>query len=88
MEKELNPVRNYQYTMWKSWEGHDEFHAQQFDRVFELCGSCLGMVVEGPWEPVYTIVKARIAPIRSMGQIEDLAGGYPAKKRIHSFCNS
>jgi len=26
MEKELNPIRNYQYTMWKNWEDHDEFH--------------------------------------------------------------
>ena len=39
MEKELNPIRNYQYTMWKRWEDHDDFHVQQFDRVFELCGS-------------------------------------------------
>ncbi len=85
MEKELNPVRNYQYTMWKTWEDHDDFHLQQFDRVFELCGSCLGMVVEGPWEPVYTIVKARMAPIRSMGQIADLAGDIQQKKEFIRF---
>jgi len=86
MEKELNPIRNYQYTMWKRWEDHDEFHVQQFDRVFELCGSCLGMVIEGPWEPVYTIVKARMVFIRSMGQIADLAGIFFAmiKTEIHS----
>ncbi|MDO9529105.1 MAG: sulfur oxygenase reductase family protein [Syntrophales bacterium] len=72
MEKELNPVRNYQYTMWKDWQDHDEFHEQQFDRIFELCGSCLGMVIEGPWEPVYRIVKAKMPSIRSMGQISDL----------------
>jgi len=29
MEKELNPIRNYQYTMWKSWEDHDEFHLRR-----------------------------------------------------------
>ncbi len=83
MEKDLNPIRNYQYTMWQDWRDHDEFHAQQFDRIFELCGSCLGMVVEGPWEPVYRVVAAKMPPVRSMGQIADLARdmqeheGYP-----------
>jgi sulfur oxygenase/reductase len=42
MEKTLNPIRNYQYTMWKRWQDHDELHEQQFDRIFELCGHCLG----------------------------------------------
>jgi len=85
MEKELNPIRNYQYTMWKRWEDHDQFHVQQFDRVFELCGSCLGMVIEGPWEPVYRIVKAKMAPIRTMGQITDLAGDIQQKKEFIRF---
>jgi sulfur oxygenase/reductase len=85
MEKELNPLRNYQYTMWKRWEDHDDFHMKQFDRIFELCGSCLSMVIEGPWEPVYRIVKARMAPIRSMGQIVDLAGDIQQKKDFIRF---
>lgn len=73
MEKELNPIRNYQYTMWKRWQDHDEFHQQKFARIFELCGHCLSMVVEGPWEPVYEVVQAEMPPIRSMGQIAKLA---------------
>ncbi|MGD8229653.1 MAG: sulfur oxygenase reductase family protein [Desulfobacteraceae bacterium] len=85
MEKELNPIRNYQYTMWKRWQDHDDFHMQQFDRVFELCGSCLGMVVEGPWEPVYKIVKAKMVPIRTMGQITDLAGEIQQEKGFIRF---
>jgi sulfur oxygenase/reductase len=85
MEKELNPIRNYQYTMWKQWEDHDDFHSKQFDRVFELCGSCLSMVIEGPWEPVYRVVKARISPIRTMGQISDLAGDIQQKKEFIRF---
>ena len=85
MEKELNPIRNYQYTMWKRWQDHDEFHQQQFDRVFELCGSCLSMVLEGPWEPVYRIVKARITPVRAMGQITDLAMDIQQKKEFIRF---
>jgi sulfur oxygenase/reductase len=72
MEKDLNPIRNYQYTMWKRWQDHDDFHLKQFDRIFELCGSCLSTVIEGPWEPVYRIVKAKMPSVRSMGQITDL----------------
>lgn len=73
MSQSLNPIRNYQYTMWKRWEDHDEFHENQFERIFELCGSCLAMVIEGPWEPVYRVVAAKMPPIRSMGQITELA---------------
>jgi len=85
MEKELNPIRNYQYTMWKKWQDHDDFHQKQFDRVFELCGRCLSMVIEGPWEPVYRIVKAKMAPIRSMGQITDLATDMQQQKEFIRF---
>lgn len=85
MEKELNPIRNYQYTMWKRWQDHDEFHMQQFDRIFELCGTCLAMVIEGPWEPIYRVVKAKMVPIRSMGQIVDLAGDIQQKKEFIRF---
>ena len=85
MENALNPVRNYQYTMWKHWQDHDEFHEEQFNRIFELCTSCLGMVVEGPWEPVYRIVKAQMPPVRSMGQIADLAKDFVKLKDFIRF---
>ena len=85
MQKELNPIRNYQYTMWKKWQDHDEFHEKQFDRVFELCGSCLGMVIEGPWEPVYRVVKAKMPQVRSMGQITDLGAEMMQKKESIRF---
>ena len=73
MEETLNPLRNYQYTMWKSWQDHDDFHVKEFNRIFELCGSCMGMVVEGPWEPVFEVVEAKMPPVRSMAQVADLA---------------
>ena len=85
METELNPIRNYQYTMWKHWKDHDEFHEQQFDNIFELCGSCLGMVIEGPWEPVYRVVKAKMAPIRAMGQVADLGFDMQQEKEFIRF---
>ena len=85
MENALNPVRNYQYTMWKRWQDHDEFHEQEFSRIFELCTSCLGMVVEGPWEPVYAIVKAKMPPVRSMGQIAELGKDFIQQKDYIRF---
>jgi len=85
MQKELNPIRNYQYTMWKYWQDYDDFYQKQFDRVFELCGSCLSMVVEGPWEPVYRFVDTKMPPVRSMGQITELAGDLQFKKDFIRF---
>jgi hypothetical protein len=88
MEKELNPVRNYQYTMWKRWEDHDEFHLERFDQVFELCANCLGMVVEGPWEPVYRVVKAVMPPGEVNGPDCGPGRGYPAAKGVYPLCHS
>ena len=85
MKKTLNPIRNYQYTMWKTWQDHDDFHQQQFDRIFELCSKCLGMVVEGPWEPVYGIIKAKMPTIRSMGQIADLGADLLKQRNFIRF---
>lgn len=62
MERELNPIRIYQYTMWRHWQDHDDFHREHFDRVFELCASCLSMVIQGPWEPVFRLVRSRMNP--------------------------
>lgn len=85
MGKSLNPVGNYQYTMWKHWQDHDDFHMKQFDRIFELCGGCLSMVVEGPWEPVYRVVKAKMTPLRSMGNIAKLAEDIQQQKEFIRF---
>lgn len=73
MERDLNPIRNYQYTVWKGLESHSRFHREKFARVFELCAHCLSMVVEGPWEPIFSIVAARMPEIRGMGQMASLA---------------
>lgn len=65
MEQALNPIRNYQYTVWESAEAHEGFHREHFARVFELCVACFDMVVEGPWEPIYSIVAGRMPPVRT-----------------------
>ena len=43
------------------------------------------MVVEGPWEPVYSVVKAQMPPIRSMGQITDLGADIQKGKNFIRF---
>jgi sulfur oxygenase/reductase len=60
MERELNPIRLYQYTMWRTVEDHDAFHLENFARFVELCVHCLSMVVEGPREPLYSVVAAEM----------------------------
>jgi len=78
MEKELNPIALHQYTFWKSWQDHEDFHQKEFDRLFELCGRCLSMVVEGPWEPLYEIVAHRVpAPLPPEGGVS----ASPARSR-------
>lgn len=56
MHETLNPIGLRQYTMWKNWQDHEEMHYDEFDSIFRLCSSCLGMVIEGPWEDIYEIV--------------------------------
>jgi len=85
MEETLNPIREIQYTAWESWQAHEDFHKKKFKQFFELCGACLSMVVEGPWEPVYQIVKGRMPPIRGMGQIAGLAADLQNEKEFVRF---
>ena len=45
----------------------------------------LSMVIEGPWEPVYRIVKAKMPPVRSMGQITELGADMQQRKEFIRF---
>lgn len=56
MQQSLNPMGMFQYTIWKDVKSHEEMHYQQFNVIYELCHHCLSMVVEGPWEPLYTVL--------------------------------
>jgi sulfur oxygenase/reductase len=72
MERELDPVRLYQYTVWNSLEDHANFHNENFARVFELCYACLSITVEGPWEPIYRVVASKMPVIRTLAQMAEL----------------
>ncbi|WP_319025806.1 sulfur oxygenase reductase family protein, partial [Acidithiobacillus thiooxidans] len=56
MHETLNPISMFQYTVWKDVKSHEEMHHENFKEIFELCGSCLDMVIEGPWEPYYEVI--------------------------------
>ena len=74
MRETLNPLGMFQYTVWKDVRSHEEMHYEQFDTIYELCGHCLDMVVEGPWEPLYEIVKSDLPLVMAMTDIPAYVG--------------
>jgi len=80
MRETLNPMAMYQYTIWKDVHSHEEMHHDNFTRIFELCSGCLDMVVEGPWEPYFEVVKSDLPQIMSMTDVPQILGDSFAKK--------
>jgi len=74
MTQTLNPIAMYQYTVWKDVKSHEEMHYQQFNTIYELCGSCLGMVIEGPWEPYYEITASDLPLVIGMTDVPKVMG--------------
>jgi sulfur oxygenase/reductase len=74
MHEELNPIGLRQYTMWKTWQDHEEMHYEQFDSIFRLCSACLGMVIEGPWENLYEIVSHDLPENMTMTDVPSKLG--------------
>lgn len=74
MRETLNPIGMFQYTVWKDVASHEEMHYQQFDTIYELCGHCLDMVVEGPWEPLYEVVESDLPCLVGMMDVPQQLG--------------
>lgn len=74
MRETLNPIGMFQYTVWKDVASHEEMHYQQFDTIYELCGHCLDMVVEGPWEPLYEVVESDLPSLVGMMDVPQQLG--------------
>ncbi|HQT29986.1 MAG TPA: sulfur oxygenase reductase family protein [Thiobacillus sp.] len=81
MGESLNPAAMYQYTVWKDIASHEEMHHDNFDTLYELCSSCLSMVVEGPWEVYYEIVQSDMPPLVAMTDVPSLVGESVAAKQ-------
>ena len=65
MRESLNPTGIFQSAVWKDVHSHEEMHHDNFDEIYELCGHCLDMVVEGPWEPLYEVLRADVPELAS-----------------------
>jgi Sulphur oxygenase reductase. len=77
----LNPLNLWQYTMWDSPEAHERMHVENFDVIFEHCHTCLDMVMDGPWEPVYEVVAADMPDMVGMTGVPRALGGAFAQQK-------
>ena len=81
MRETLNPIGMYQYTVWKDVLSHEQMHHDNFDTIYELCGACLGMVIEGPWEPYYEIIQSDLPTLISMTDVPQALGDAFARQQ-------
>ncbi len=83
MRDTINPMAMYQYTVWQDVKSHEEMHHDNFKEIYELCGSCLDMVIEGPWEPYYEIVRSDLPRIMGMTDVPaQLGAAFAAQKPV------
>jgi sulfur oxygenase/reductase len=81
MSSTLNPVGMFQYTVWEDVKSHEEMHFKQFNTIYELCLHCLGMVVEGPWEPLYEIVASDLPQVIGITDVPYVMSKYFAQQK-------
>lgn len=74
MRETLNPLAMYQYTVWKDVYSHEEMHHDNFNTIYELCGKCLDMVIEGPWEVYYEIHQSDLPSVMGMTDVPAVLG--------------
>ena len=72
MSSELSHIWIDQFTYWDSWEAHEDFHETFEDVVVESCAKCGSMLLDGPEEPVYRIVKSDLPKLISRNQMMKL----------------
>jgi sulfur oxygenase/reductase len=83
IREQLNPFNIFQYTVWENVKVHEAFHHDQFKVFYELCHTCLEMVVDGPWEPLYEVVKADFANTMAMTDVPRILGeSFQAQKPV------
>jgi sulfur oxygenase/reductase len=69
MSAELSHIWIDQVTYWESWEAHEVFHETFEDVVVEACAKCGGMLLDGPEEPVFRIVRSDLPKLISKNQM-------------------
>lgn len=81
MTQELSHIWIDQITYWDSVEAHEDFHETFEDVVVDTCARCGDVLLDGPEEPVYRVVKSTLPSLVSMTQwlkknAEGKADGY------------
>ncbi|MCP5142242.1 MAG: sulfur oxygenase reductase [Gammaproteobacteria bacterium] len=69
MGAELSHIWIDQFTYWDSWQAHENFHETFEDVVVEACAQCGGMLLEGPEEPIFRIVRSTLPKLISRNQM-------------------
>lgn len=72
MSTELSHIWIDQFTYWDSLEAHENFHESFEDVVVEACAQCGGVLLDGPEEPVYRVVKSELPKLISKNQMMKL----------------
>ncbi len=68
MRNELSHIWIDQITYWDSWEAHENFHETFEDVVVDSCEKCGNVLLDGPEEPVYRIIKSELPKLVSRNQ--------------------
>lgn len=69
MRQALSHIWIDQITYWDSWEAHENFHETFEDVVVDTCAKCGDVLLDGPEEPVYRIVKSDLPKLISKNQM-------------------
>lgn len=72
MSETLSHIWIDQFTYWESVEAHEDFHETFEDVVVGACAQCGNVLLDGPEEPVYRIVKSDLPKLVSMNQMMQL----------------
>lgn len=69
MREELSHIWIDQFTYWDSVDAHEDFHETFEDVVVDTCAKCGDVLLDGPEEPVYRIVKSDLPKLISRNQM-------------------
>jgi len=69
MRQELSHIWIDQFTYWDSCDAHENFHETFEDVVVDTCAKCGDVLLDGPEEPVFRIVKSDLPKLISRNQM-------------------
>ena len=72
MTETLSHIWIDQFTYWDSVDAHEDFHETFEDVVVDSCDKCGSVLLDGPEEPIYRIVKSDLPKLVSLNQMMQL----------------